>query len=372
MEGRARSAPTAGVYAWLRYHRIPRDGDDTPSLALLDRAPRGSPQAERRARLAEASAYRPLPEPPWQLEGETPTRLDPVGPDAALSLRDAARFLGTTSAHAASLAAAGMLRAERSPFCGEGGEWRIRGSAVREFLDALPVHPIPERGIAHAVGLPEALELLAEVRPSLAQLVAAMKAGRLRRGRLTAYWAHPSPALDRLWFSRQQVMEFLWYRREAADRGRLIPAEEVRAHHRCGERTLRIWYASGLLAPCRDRTGAKRVRWWYDDSEEARLREEGLLPHPVAPGVTTHTAYVWKPDELLAWREGWLDEEGVARHLGLRGTPDGDQDTLDAWALDGALTPRTEPGGRVRWYGRAEVEGLERRLYWESHPLRGP
>ncbi len=122
-----------------------------------------------------------------------------------------------------------------------------------------------------------------EVGASLAQLVVAMKAGRLQQGHLTAFCRYPSPTLGTLWFTRRQASEYLWYRREPIERDRLLPAD--RLARRYGVETLRLWYATGLLVPCRDRTDTKRIRWWYDDCEVSYRREQGQLPERLGPGV---------------------------------------------------------------------------------------
>ncbi len=364
VEKRARSRPTPGVYAWLHRHHVPRS-EEVPSLELRAPAPRGSDRARARARLLEAPSYRPLPEPPWQLrEGASPKKED-LRPDYVLSLREASRYLRTTSAHMASLAAAGVLASDAGPLWDGGGTWSFRGAVLTEFLASLPVWPIPERGIEQAVNLEQAIRLLLEVGVSLAQVVVAIKAGRLQQGRLTAYCAYPSPTLGTLWFSRRQVCEYLWYRREPVERERLLPA--ARLAERYGMETLRLWYATGLLAPCRDRTDTKRIRWWYDDWEVSYRREQGQLPERLGPGVDLSNAYIWKPDELLDWRGRWYDSGQTLRHLEWYGVRGADEERLAECVREGRLSCRVENGGEVRWYPREEVEELQRRLYIERY-----
>ncbi len=212
VEERARKRPTPGVYAWLYRHYVPRS-EDVPSLELQAPAPPGSDRARLRARLLGAPSYRPLPEPPWQMEEVPSHKQGGLTPDTVLSLRDAARYLGTTSAHVASLAAAGVLATDSGLSWNSGNTWSFRAAALTDFLASLPVLPIPERGIEHAVKLGQVMPMLSEMGVSLAQVVVAMKAGRLHQGRVTAFCAYPSPTLGKLWFSRDQVMEYLWYRR---------------------------------------------------------------------------------------------------------------------------------------------------------------
>ena len=97
----------------LGRHRdyVPRSGE-APSLELRAPASDGSARARMRARLLEAPSYHPLTEPPWQLEEEATPERQGLRPDGVLSLREAAPYLGTTRAHVASLAAAGILPAE--------------------------------------------------------------------------------------------------------------------------------------------------------------------------------------------------------------------------------------------------------------------
>ncbi|MDP9408960.1 MAG: hypothetical protein M3P70_00390 [Actinomycetota bacterium] len=366
VEGRARSRPTPGVYAWLHRHYIPRSGE-APSLELRAPAPGGSARARMRARLLEAPSYHPLTEPPWQLEEEATPERQGLRPDAVLSLREAAPYLGTTRAHVASLAAAGILATE------SGLPWNtrnvrcFRGAALTEFLARLPVFPIPERGIEHAVNLGQVMAMLSEGGASLAQVVVAMKAGRLQQGRLTAYCAYPSPTLGTLWFSRRQVCEYLWYRREPTERDQLLPADRLAERH--GMETLRLWYATGLLAPCRDRTDTRRIQWWYDDWEVSRRGSEGQLPERLGPGADLANAYIWNPDDVLEWRDRWYDSMQAMRYLDWYGVRGASEERLAEWVREGRLSCRVEPGAgsgaEVRWYPREEVEELQRRLYIE-------
>lgn len=368
IEERARSRPTPGVYAWLHRHYIPRS-QEVPSLELRAPAPSCGDSTGVRARLLEAPRYRPLPAPPWQLEEEASSKTQGLRSDAVLSLREAARHLGTMSAHVASLAAAGILATESGPTSGGGDAWSFRGAALTEFLARLPVSPIPERGIEHPVSLKQAMEMLSEVGVSLAQMVVAMKAGRLQQGRLTVFCAYPSPTLGRLWFSRRQVCEYLWYRREPIERDRLLPVD--RLAKRYGMETLRLWYATGLLAPCRDRTDAKRIRWWYDDWEVSYRREQGQLPERLGPGIDLSNTYLWEPDDVLEWRDRWYDSIQALRYLDWCGVHGADEGRLAEWVSKGRLSCQVEfgleAGAVVRWYPREEVEELQRQLYIERH-----
>ncbi len=268
------------------------------------------------------------------------------------------------------------MPAESGPTGDGGGVWGFRGAALTEFLACLPVWPIPERGIEHAVNLEQAMHMLSEVGASLAQVVVAMKAGRLQQGRLTAYCAYPTPTLDTLWFSRRQASEYLWYRREPIERDRLLPADRLAGRY--GVETLRLWYATGLLVPSRDRTDAQRIRWWYDDWEVSYRRERGQLPERPGPGVDLTNAYVWKPDDVLEWRDRWYDARQTLRHLEWYGVRGADESRLAEWVSEGRLSCRVELGvesrAGARWYPREEVEELQRRLYiemyasWRAHP----
>ncbi len=184
--------------------------------------------------------------------------------------------------------------------------------------------------------------------------------------------ARETVALDKLWFSRRQVCEYLWYRREPIERDRLLPADRLAERH--GMETIRLWYATGLLAPCRDRTDARRIRWWYDDWEVSR-RNEGQLPERLGPGVDLSNAYIWKPGEVLEWRDRWDDSRQALRYLDRYGVRDANEERLVEWVREGRLSCRVEPGvesgAEVRWYPREEVEELQRRLYIERYALGG-
>ncbi|MDP9351461.1 MAG: hypothetical protein M3P51_07975, partial [Chloroflexota bacterium] len=132
---------------------------------------------------------------------------------------------------------------------------------------------------------------------------------------------------------------------------------------------LRLWYASGLLTPCRDRTDARRVRWWYDEWEVGYRRGQGQLPERLGPGIDLSNAYIWKPDDVLDWRDRWYDSRQTLRHLEWYGVRGADEERLTEWVREGRLSCRVElgagSGAEVRWYPREEVEELQRRLYIE-------
>ena len=368
VEERARNKPSPSVYAWLHRYYVPRS-EEVPSLELRAPAPPGSDRARLRARLLEAPNYRPLPEPPWQMEEVPSHEKEGLTPRTMLSLREVARYLGTTSAHVASLTAAGILSTGSGFSRNIGDTWSFRAGALTGFLASLPVWPIPERGIEHAVNLEQVMAMLSEVGVSLAQVVVATKSGRLQQGRLTAFCAYPSPTLDTLWFSHWQVCEYLWYRREPFEQNRLVAAD--RLAERYGMETLQLWYAAGLLAPCRDRTDARRIRWWYDDWEVGHRSSEGQLPERLGPGVELNNAYIWKPDDVLEWRDRWYDSSQAVRHMEWYGVRGANEGRLAGWVREGRLSCRIEPGveagTEVRWYPRREVEELQRQLYIERY-----
>ncbi len=366
IEERARCTPTPGIYAWLHRHYVPRSGE-APSLELRAPTQDGSDRGRVRTRLLTAPSYHPLRHPLWQLDEEANPKKQRLRPDAMRSVREAARYLGTTSAHVASLAAARILATESGLSQNTENTPSFRAAALTDFLACLPVSAIPERGIEHAVNLEQLMRMLLEVGVSLAQVVVAIKAGRLQQGRLTAYCAYPSPTLGRLWFSRRQVCEYLWYRREPTERDQLLPADRLAERH--GMETLRLWYATGLLAPCRDRTDTRRIQWWYDDWEVSRRGSEGQLPERLGPGVDLANAYIWKPDDVLEWRDRWYDSMQAMRYLDWYGVRGASEERLAEWVREGRLSCRVEPGAgsgaEVRWYPREEVEELQRRLYIE-------
>ncbi len=135
--------------------------------------------------------------------------------------------------------------------------------------------------------------------------------------------------------------------------------------------TLRLWYATGLLVPCRDRTDTKRIRWWYDEWEVSHCHNEGQLPERLGPGVDLSNAYTWKPDELLEWRDQWYDSGQTLRHLQWYGVPGADDERLAEWVRERRLSCQfelgVESGTKVLWYPREEVEDLQRQLYVERY-----